>query len=238
MTSLRTDDDASPPIPDVPYMIGIAADLGAFHAVSHDDAMMAVAAGDSRDRREPVSSVCGTPVTIARWWGQFRRDNPYLTARDLCPFCTWDVALEQDTTVDELTALTPTGQQLEAMQRLMPDPLLLVKICQQILTNAEEERGYDSDHPIWVQLLGHATAHRPSLLLAEGCADGDCEHDGDEDCCYRYSTTVACPTCSIWAGPWAGEWAGLSECVVAAPCAVLPAMADHYGVPGVTGAAS
>lgn len=243
MTSLRTDDDAPPPIPDVPYMIGIAPNLGALHAVSHGDAVLAAAAGDRGDHREPVSSACGTPVTIARWWGQFQRGNPYLAGHELCPYCTWSVALDQNAVDAELAALTPSSVKLATMQRLMPDPLLLVKVCAHLLHIAQEKQHYDSEHPIWVRLLGHATAHRPSLLLDEKCGDGHCDHeddgwDADSEDCYRFATTVACPTCTIWPGSWAGEWAGLSACLVPAPCAVLPAMADHYGVPGVTGAAS
>ena len=44
---------------------------------------------------------------------------------------------------------------------------------------------------------------------------------------------VLCEECSFTAGSWAGEREGVTtgECVVAAPCSVLPALAEHYGIP-------
>ena len=110
MTDLRTDDNTLPPIPDVPYVIGIAPDLAALHAIRHEDAMMSVAGGDNDSHRESVSAECGMTVVIARRWGQFGRGNPYLAARELCPYCTWGVALDQDTTAAEMAALVSSGR--------------------------------------------------------------------------------------------------------------------------------
>lgn len=216
-----------PPIPDVPYVIGLHD--GLLHAVSHDAAVRAVEHSDSDSRRVTVGSECGECVAIARRWGPFQRGTEHLDRHDgrLCPHCAWIVALDQNTTDTELAALTPTGAELAALHLLLPDPMLAVRICQRILATARDEGEYDADNPRWAQHLAHATAHRPILLVDEDCIEGGCEH-GDLDGCYRTSNTVACDACSIQAGSWAGEWEGQYECTVPAPCAVLPAMAEHY----------
>ena len=51
---------------------------------------------------------------------------------------------------------------------------------------------------------------------------------------------VVCEECSFTAGSWAGKRQGVTtgECVVAAPCSALIALADHYGIPVMAGRAS
>lgn len=199
------------PLPDVPFHIGIA--RGLVHAVEHRFA--------ARPYRE-VPAVCGTSAVVARTWGEFVRGNEHLARRDLCPECAWVVALENGTTSTELAALTPTGAGLAALGRVMPDPLLAVRIYEHLLTAADE-----AERDALAHLLGHVTAHAPVLLLAEDCAAGECEHDGTEDC-YGEAPTAACEACSCCTGSWAGEWEGQYVITVPAPCSVLLAVAAHY----------
>ncbi len=209
MTTSSTPEVA--PLPDVPFHIGLTG--GPIHAVEHRYTVLP-------DRH--VATVCGTRAVVARKWGGFTRTNSYLIRRDLCPQCAWFVALETDTTAAELTAITPTGIQLAALGRAMPDPLLLVRICEHLLTSADEV-----EHDPLAHLLGHITAHAPVLLSSEDCAAGECDHDETEDC-YGETPTAACEACSFRTGSWAGEWEGQFVITVPAPCAVLPAVAAHY----------
>lgn len=230
MTLPHPDDpfaDPLPPIPDVPYMIGIAARLGAVHAVDHATAVRAAAAGDSDSHRISVPAECDTEVMLARRWGAFDRGNGHLRAHGLCAYCAWTVALNQDTTAAELAALAPTSGERRALDKVLPDPLMAHRIVKRILgaRNAEEE--YEADHPRWVEHLAHITRHRPVVLLPEGCHEGDCDHD--QKCgCYQ-DAAVACPACSILAGSWAGEWEGSVDMLVPAPCSVLIAAAKFHG---------
>lgn len=223
-------DDPLPPIPDVAFMIGIAPNLGPLHAIEHRAAAKAVEYGDTDSHRVHAPAECGATVVIARRWGAFMRGNHYVRGR-ACPACAWAVALDQNMVDAELAAIAPTGGELAALQRLLPDPLLAVRICERILDERRQERDYDADSPYWAQLLGHATAHSPAALVPEDCAEGECEHeDTGEENCFSGSTAVACPACSVRAGSWAGEWEGQFELVVPAPCSVLAAMAKRYEV--------
>jgi len=225
-----------PPMPDAPYVIGIHADDGLLHAVDRAYASRVVATRDEIDTR--VGSVCGKFVVIARTWGEFRRGASRwvddLTGH-LCPFCAWTVALYHgQTDIDrELKTLTPKGQELAALTRLMPDPMLLVKICQRILdARSGPDAQYDDDSLYWAQHLGDVSKHRPAVLFAdEGCLDSHCDHDSD-DGCYQDAPAVGCPGCSFRAGAWAGEWEGQYEITVPAPCSVLTAAAKYHGVEG------
>lgn len=220
--------DEVPPVPDVPYLIGVQAGDGLIHAVER------ARAGDTGGA---AGSVCGEGVIVAVRWGGFHRGSEWTDrfAHRLCPHCAWTVALAQDTTEAELAAVTPSGAELAALRRLLPDPMIVPRICERILADRRAERDYDAGSPRWVQLLGHVTAHRPVLLLAEDCAEGACDHHDKASGCYAQAA-VACPACSVQAGSWAGEWEGQYECVVPAPCAVLPAMADHVGLESPAGA--
>jgi hypothetical protein len=212
MTTTSTPEVA--PLPDVPFHIGLAA--GPAHAVEHRYA--------TSPRRE-VATVCGTTARVARTWGEFARGNPSLACHELCPHCAWSVALEQGTTGAEIAHLTPDSARLAALGRAMPDPLLAVRILEQLLTADLDEVDRD---PL-AYLLAHVTAHRPVPLLDEACVADGCEHTNPGDC-YGGTPTVACLACSVLTGPWAGEWEGQVVITVPAPCAVLPAAAAHYGL--------
>lgn len=68
---------ALPPIPDVPFMIGLGAEHR--HAV---DIQTARTAADAAAGRGPhagwTHAACGQPAVLARKVGEFRRDNPLL----------------------------------------------------------------------------------------------------------------------------------------------------------------
>jgi hypothetical protein len=194
------------------FRIGIADRL---HAIACDPTDPATG------RHYPTA--CGGTAVIATEWGMFRRGNPHLRPHDLCAHCTWTVALADGTEEQELAAIRPTPAEATVWGRLLPDPHLLDSTCRTILAARAEEAGYDEDHPRWAQLLGHVTAHRPEVLTTEDCAERCCDHP-DEAACYADDVTLACPTCSVKAGPWAGEWEGQAEIVVPAPCSVLTVM--------------
>jgi hypothetical protein len=90
---------------------------------------------------------------------------------------------------------------------------------------AEGERDADDGHVL--QLLTAVSRHEPARLVAEGCAEDDCDHEPGE--CPADS---GCPACSLQAGPWAHDFEGLylPECTIPAPCGPLLAIAGHYGV--------
>lgn len=236
------DSSAMPPLPDVPYLIGIDEQ---WHAIRRALAVWAEQHGDddtSRDTpRVRVGAECGTSVIVARRLGEFRRGTADVDIRagNLCAHCGWSVALTQGTTTTELAAYTPTGRELAALHRLLPDPLLAVRICQAILAAAMSGDEYDADHPRWPHLLARASNHRPVVLIGEDCAEASCEHPADRDACYAESTTVACLTCSVTAGSWAGEWEGQIDILVpAGQCGVLPALEKQFCGREMTGGAA
>ncbi len=216
-------------VPDVPYVIGIARDLGGLHAVPRDHAVRAAGQAGDDSPWPYVGAECGLAVIVARKWGEFRRGNEHLATHRVCPRCAWVVALDQDRTDEELAALAPTPTEETAYRRLGADPTLLLRICRVILDQRRQEKDYDADSPRWAQLLGYICAHQPEMLVSEDCAEGGCDH-GDEVECLTASFTVACSACSLQAGSWAGEWQGQYERILSAPCSVLLAMATEFDV--------
>lgn len=212
---------ALPPLPDVPFHIGIGISGGPLHAVEHLDAV--------RPHQQHVATVCGSTATVALRWGEFVRGNPNLACHELCPVCAWSVALELGTTKAEIGHLTPNAADLAALRRAMPDPLMWVRILEHLLDPDGLE---EVEHDPLAHLLAHVTAHRPVLLLQDDCVADGCEHENPDDC-YGETPAVACLECSVLAGPWAGEWEGQVVITVPAPCAVLPAVAAHYDIPAV-----
>lgn len=219
--------DNPPPIPDVPYMIGIAGGLGPLHAIDHDSAVKAVEWAGPDTTTVYVPAECGETVLIARYWGGFERGNRHL--HSVCPYCAWAVATVTLTTDVELDAVTPSKLELPALARLLPEPNVTRRLCEAILREHLVQRENGSDTlPLMVQLLAHATEHRPILLLPVGCAERDCDHETEAEC-HDEATTVACATCSVLAGSWAGEWEGQIEVAVPAPCSAFTALVQRYG---------
>jgi len=225
---------ALPPIPDVPFMIGLGAEHR--HAV---DIQTARTAADAAAERGPhagwTHAACGQPVVLARKGGEFRRDNPFLerAADRTCPSCAWTVALTLDRVDEELIALTPHGHEHDVLSRLISDPAVVARICSAILDQLSND--YEPAHPHLVELLAHASRHAPVVLVPEDCAEGCCGHDIPADthgrCCYP-DAALGCAACSVRAGGWAGEWEGqyATECTVTAPCSALSTLAARFGV--------
>jgi hypothetical protein len=227
-----------PPLPDVPHVIGIGA--GRRHAVRHEVARSAVddAAWTPRPEVAPALAECGLLVVLARKWGGFGRGNPWLeqTPESVCPMCAWTVALGAGTVEAELAARTPRGRELAVLGRLLPDPMLVPRVCRAVLAGAACEDGHD--HPHLAQMLAHATAHAPVILADEDCWDRGCGHRPEDRWddpaweCPLPDAFLACGACSARLGPWAGECEGCfaEECIIAAPCAVLTTIGRHFGV--------
>jgi hypothetical protein len=225
-----------PPVPDVPYVIGIWGGDGlVMHAVNQHAAQEAVAraAGDDPGW---ARAECDRLVFLARFGGAFARGNEHLDrmAGRLCPYCAWTVALVTSRVDDELAALEPSGTDVPVQRRRLADPGIVRRVCERILATARED-GYlaaeedDLHFPQVVEQLAYATAHQPVVLLPYECVERECDH-GDFAVCEAQTDVVACSACSLQTGEWAGEWAGQYEVLVSAPCSALTAMAQHYGL--------
>jgi hypothetical protein len=223
-----------------PYSIAMGYD-GHKHAVPRAEAFRtyAIAAATDvapRERNWTVAGLCGVLGNLVTKWGPFAHGNPDLnTSR--CPTCGWQVAVAEIAIQEELDALMPGRDVLPAFARLLADPAPASTICEAIVTAAtSDETALDLDAPLTVQLLAHVAAHAPMLLVSEACKDDECHHEpADAPQGWRCSfpdARVACPVCSVTAGSWAGEHEGevLDQCTVLAPCAVLIAAAEHYGL--------
>lgn len=165
-------------------------------------------------------SVCGQIVRVA--WSAEQFPVPYSPGEapqslDPCPACMWEVAARTDT--------------LEAVLATLGDPLAH-DVATAILNEAHRDLALDD--PAVLQLLTAVTRHSPALLVAEDCAEGDCDHPSGEHPGQR----EACRACSLQDGSWAGEWDGQyrPECTIPSPCAPLLALAASFGVavPGST----
>jgi hypothetical protein len=231
-TTVAPDHAAAPPLPQAPYVIGSSA--GRMHAVAWTAADAAIKTAPHQ-RHRLVITECDTEANLVTGWGAFTYTNRLLTRDSRCPTCGWAVALAQDTIPAELNAITPDPTELPALTRILDEPLIAVRLCEAILADNDLATYYDRDHEHIRDLLGHATAHAPTLIVPETCAEDDCDHrpDGQPLDTWRCpDAAAACPTCSVRAGMWAGAWEGqyATECTVPAPCSVLTALADHYGI--------
>lgn len=216
--------DVSPKRDGAPsFLVGISTSSDPLHAIKQRHADSA---------REYVPTVCGMRGTIAREWGEFVRGNEFVDRHDLCPQCVWFVALEQGTADSELARWRPQDAELSALQRSLREPLIHTRTCEQLLDLGREDEPGDTDHVWLAYLLGLVTAHKPVLLQAEPCLEGDCDHDSEDEC-FGDDPTVACMACSVLTGSWAGEWEGQIHIQVSAPCGVLTAVAAHYEVKAV-----
>jgi hypothetical protein len=155
-----------------------------------------------------------------------------------CPECAWQLAIETGSTGREVALLSPTPAAATAMARAGADPMLARQVLLAILAAAAKEY-YDEDglgHPGTVELLAHATRHRPLLYLSAECAEG-CEacRPGPgatiPQCSYP-GAVGACGTCTLHVGDWAGEWAGrpVDGALVRTPCSALTALATRYSL--------
>lgn len=231
---MTTGIDWSMPATVVPYQIGVCPD-GLRHAISEASADRAVLdAPHCRNRY--ARTECDRVAVLVPSWGAFSHTNRFMQG-EACPACAWKLALERHAVDDELAAIAPAPGKRDALERLIGDPLLAVRLCRAILDTTD--RDYDTDSPQLIRLLAAATAHAPQLGLPEECAEGSCDHrpveawdDRNWECPYP-DATANCGVCSVLTGPEAGEWEGFytPECTVAAPCSVFTALTDHYRIP-------
>ena len=215
----------------VQFVTGVG-DGHMWHAIDRDQAehKVAQAAG-------VAAAVCGALARLTKYGVYDRAALP--VAYGPCPLCAWTVAIATSSTERELRLLAPDAHTAGALARASAPAFLAVNICRAVLaheSSPDAEGGLD--HEATVQILGHATSHRPTLALAEDCAENDraCRHrppaaDNSWRCDYPGAEAL-CLACSLRAGAWAGELEGdvMDECRVTAPCGVLRALADRYGI--------
>ena len=178
-----------------------------------------------------VYSVCGQRCGfITGRLGPFTYGSRWLTSRR-CERCGWVVAFSRGTVEREIAQYVPDVAQRDVIAAAGGDPDLLRRIFVAILADAppghDDEPGHRSD------LLAHAARHRPTVIVCEECGDSPnaaAVHGQHLATCR--DAAVVCGACTFRAGPWAGEREGMTtgECVVAAPCSVLSALAQHYGI--------
>jgi hypothetical protein len=202
------------------------------HAIDRDQAEHEIAQATGI-----AAAVCGALARVTEYGVYNRLAVP--EGYGLCPLCAWTVAIATSSTERELRLLTPDDHTAAALARAGADPLVAVTICRAVLAReASKDAEGGLDHEATVQILAHATSHRPALAIAEDCAENDraCSHrptlaDGSWRCDYPGADAL-CLACSLRAGSWAGGLEGdvMEECRVPAPCEVLRALADYYGV--------
>ncbi len=170
-----------------------------------------------------VFSVCGARSHLVRKLGAFTYGSRWLE-RLRCERCSWVVAINRGTVEQEIDLYTAESGDA-------PSGHLLRHIFTAILADAppghEAEAGHRSD------LLAHAARHRPVITVCETCIEEGSAAAHGPHMAQCPQAAVLCEECSFTAGSWAGEWQGATtgECVVAAPCSVLTALAVHYGIP-------
>jgi hypothetical protein len=82
--------------------------------------------------------------------------------------CAWTVAIATGSTERELQPITPSDRSAAGLARAGVDPLLALKICRAVLvreSSPDAENGLD--HAATVQVLAHAAAHRPVLVVLD-----------------------------------------------------------------------
>jgi hypothetical protein len=193
---------------------------------------LAAAAAENRAREVEVYSVCGLRAHHAARLGGFTYDNRFLGSRR-CERCSWVVALNRGTVEQEIDFYTRAEDGSDVLAPVGGDSGLLRAIFTAILADAPPGRDAESGHRS--DLLAHATAHRPVVRVCESCTEHGVGAGHDGSGCPQ--AAVICGQCTFTCGQWAGAQAGriTGECVVAAPCSVLVALAAHYGVDTGTG---
>jgi hypothetical protein len=175
-------------------------------------------------------AVCGKPARMALV-DDGSVPRPYDPAAypvkwDPCPDCSWSVAARTGDLDAAVAALAPSGDDLAALLAISPRLPMLANLTAGAIVAAAADDDAEPDDPATLHLLAAVSRHAPVLLASEACTDGECGHHG------RCPGPAACRACSLQAGDWAGEWQGqyMRECTIPAPCAVLLALAVHFGV--------
>lgn len=210
----------------VTYRFGVAAggEHGRWHAVDlHSIAPPIVAAAGGGDSAGVVS-VCGARSHYRGQLGRFDVGDQGL-GRRRCESCGWVVALTQGAVEAQIELYTAAAGTL--------DDGLLRRIFVAILADLPPGRAARAGHRS--ELLAHAARHRPTVAVCANCTASDRSpaevHGHDTAVCP--DAVLVCRACTFTAGPWAGPRRGAptGECVVAAPCSVLVALARHYDLP-------
>jgi hypothetical protein len=201
-----------------------------WHAIDmalHGPRLAARSVEERRGHSGEAFSVCGLRAHHTPRLGGFTYDNRFLKSRR-CERCSWVVALNRGTVEQEIDFYTRAADGSDVLAATGAESGLLRAIFTAILADAPPGRDAESGHRS--DLLAHATMHRPVLNVCEDCSEhgGGVAHDSGG--CPQ--AAAVCGECTFTAGQWAGEQAGVitGECVVAAPCSVLVALAAHYGV--------
>ncbi len=199
------------------FAIGAAMSGWGYHAIDLE-------AMAPRADRAPadVFSPCGARVQPVRKFGPFTYDNRWIK-RLRCERCSWVVALNRGTVEQEIE-LYAADAGGDARGRLLRE--IFTSILADAAPGPDAQAGHRSD------LLAHAARHRPVMTVCASCVDAGCSAAHGPAVSRCPHAVVVCEECSFTAGSWAGEWEGVTtgECVVASPCSVLLALADHYGV--------
>lgn len=202
---------------------GIAAGLSGWgwHAVDLESVHAQRATSGSVERE--VFSLCGARSSqpIGRL-GAFTYDNRWLH-RLRCERCSWVVALDRGTVEQEID-LYATAAGVDALSQLLRQ--IFTAILADAPPDPRAQAGYRSE------LLAHAARHRPVMTVCQQCSQEGAAAAHGPDAARCPHAAALCEECSFTAGSWAGEHAGITteECVVAAPCSALRALAGHYDV--------
>jgi hypothetical protein len=204
------------------HRFAIAAALSGFgwHAVDLES--VRTHAHDAGSPAAQAYSLCGMRAQITRKLGPFTYGSRWLK-RLRCERCSWVVALNRGTVEQEIDLYTAEAGD-DALKDLLRQ--VFIAILADALPGPDAQAGHRSE------LLAHAARHRPVLTVCERCSEegaGAAHGPGVQRC---PQAAALCEECSFTAGSWAGEWEGVTtgECVVVAPCSVLRALADHYGI--------
>lgn len=148
------------------------------HAVDRSAAGAAVSRAAASGPPPVTHAACGALVRVAVRYATYDRADKAMRS-GACPHCAWTVAIATGSTGRELSLITPGRRDAEAIARAGTDPMLAARVCLAILAaESGDDAEYGLDHPTTVQLLAHATRHRPVLLVPEDCAEdpGACQH--------------------------------------------------------------
>ena len=210
------------------------------HAVDLLEALPAIDAGAHAGHTAgdvAVFGVCGERVTLARKWGRFEYGNPHLNSRR-CERCGWIVALHHHSIEHEIDYYRADPTDRAFISSGGHDPELLPKVLRAVLAWHQGEGLDRPEAGLVSDLLAHICRHRPIGVICAGCWDGGIEEAHGPGVTVCPQSVVACWSCTFVAGAWAGEHEdtiGSAECVVAAPCSVLTAVATHHHIPIAAG---
>lgn len=220
------------PLPAGDLVFGLC-DVGEQHVVVSGDARAALDLVGGDPRVATAVAICRRQVRLATAWGPYSREAA-LERGFRCADCVWILALVRgdiEAEIDQFVScesaagasainarLGDVGRRVLAA--IAADPAL--RRCAPELRPSQQTK-----------ILGHAARHLAVVVVCEECADygGDDAHGSGQVC---PAQKVICASCTPTADDsWAGEWVGtfLNECIVAAPCSVLAALAAHYRIP-------